>query len=48
MIEIGFFNQEKSISYLAQLEVKLARNMRFFVVVVVVVRKEKNIISEQF
>ena len=46
MIEIGFFNQEKSISYLAQLEVKLARNMRFFVVVVV--RKEKNIISEQF
>ena len=47
MIEIGFFNQEKSISYLAQLEVKLARNMRFFVVVVVV-RKEKNIISEQF
>lgn len=47
MIEIGFFNQEKSVSYLAQLEVKLARNMRFFVVVVVV-RKEKNIISEQF
>ena len=42
--KIGLSNQEQTISYLAQLEVKSVRNIPFFVVVVVV-RNERSIIG---